>query len=105
MLYEAFSYTSLLRGFLLNFITSRNRGGGHKRLYRKIDFKRDKLGILSIVSSIEYDPNRNARIALLIYSDGEKRYILHPLGLFVGNFVSSDFDASIQIGNSLRSRS
>ena len=71
-------------------------------MYRKIDFKRDKLGVLSVVSSIEYDPNRNARIALLIYNDGDKRYILHPLGLFVGNSVSSDFDASIQIGNSLR---
>lgn len=88
--------------FLLNFITSRNRGGGHKRLYRKIDFKRGKLGISSRVHSVEYDPNRNARIALLIYKDGDKRYILHCLGLKVGDIVLADFNASISIGNSLR---
>lgn len=82
-------------------ITSRHLGGGHKRLYRKLDLKRDKLGIKAIVFSIEYDPNRNARIALLHYSDGEKRYILHPLGLNVGDTIISDFDIPIKIGNAL----
>jgi large subunit ribosomal protein L2 len=82
-------------------ITSRNIGGGHKRLYRKIDFKRDKLGVEAKVFAIEYDPNRNARIALLHYSDGEKRYILHPRNLFVGDTVVSDFDAAIKVGNAL----
>lgn len=82
-------------------ITSRNRGGGHKRLYRKIDFKRNKLGFPGLVSSIEYDPNRNARISLIIYSDGEKRYILHPYSLNVGDTVISDFIAPINIGNAL----
>jgi large subunit ribosomal protein L2 len=86
----------------LIFITSRNRGGGHKRLYRKVDFKRNKLGIFAKVFSVEYDPNRNARLSLLIYSDGEKRYILHCLGLLVGSSVISDFDAPIVVGNSLR---
>ena len=62
-------------------ITSRHRGGGHKKLYRKIDFRRDKIGIPAKVISIEYDPNRNSRIALLHYKDGEKRYILCPNGL------------------------
>lgn len=102
MLYEYFSHVHHFRGFLLNFITSRNRGGGHKRLYRKIDFKRDKLGVMSTVFSVEYDPNRNARIVLLVYFDGEKRYILHCFGLSVGNSVISDFDAPIVVGNSLR---
>lgn len=82
-------------------ITSRNRGGGHKRLYRKIDFKRSKLGIFALVSSVEYDPNRNARICLLIFKDGEKRYILHPFALNVGDTVLSDFDAPISVGNAL----
>lgn len=82
-------------------ITSRNRGGGHKRLYRKIDFKRNKLGLTATVSSVEYDPNRNARIALLFYIDGEKRYILHCYGLSVGDKVISDFNAVISIGNAL----
>lgn len=82
-------------------ITSRNLGGGHKRLYRKVDFKRNKLGILAKVYSVEYDPNRNARIALLHYQDGEKRYILHPRGLSVGDKVISDFDIPIKVGNSL----
>ena len=82
-------------------ITSRNRGGGHKRLYRKIDFKRSKLGFSGIISSIEYDPNRNARISLVIYNDGEKRYILHPFSLVVGDTVISDFSAPISIGNAL----
>lgn len=82
-------------------ITSRHRGGGHKRLYRQIDFKRDKLGIIAKVVSIEYDPNRNARIALLNYQDGEKRYILAPKGLQVGDTLVSNFQAPIQIGNAL----
>jgi large subunit ribosomal protein L2 len=66
-------------------ITVRHRGGGHKRRYRLIDFKRDKFGIPARVTSIEYDPNRSARIALLTYADGEKRYIIAPLGLMVGS--------------------
>nr|YP_009106224.1 ribosomal protein L2 [Binuclearia lauterbornii]AIT95036.1 ribosomal protein L2 [Binuclearia lauterbornii] len=82
-------------------ITSRNRGGGHKKLYRKIDFRRDKIGILAKVASIEYDPNRNARIALLHYQDGEKRYILHPRGLKLGETIVSAFAAPIVIGNAL----
>ena len=82
-------------------ITSRHRGGGHKRLYRQIDFRRNKIGILAKVASIEYDPNRNARIALLCYQDGEKRYILHPRGLQVGETVVSSLDAPIVIGNAL----
>lgn len=82
-------------------ITSQHRSGGHKRLYRTIDFKRDKLGVLATVFSIEYDPNRNARIALLHYDDGEKRYILHPRGLTIGDTIIADFEAPIQIGNAL----
>jgi len=82
-------------------ITSRHRGGGHKKLYRVIDFSRNKIGISAKVTSIEYDPNRNARIALLNYQDGEKRYILHPLGLKVGEILISSPDATISIGNAL----
>lgn len=82
-------------------ITSRHRGGGHKKLYRVIDFSRNKIGISAKVTSIEYDPNRNARIALLNYQDGEKRYILHPLGLKVGEIIISSPDATISIGNAL----
>jgi large subunit ribosomal protein L2 len=82
-------------------ITSRRRGGGHKRLYRQIDFRRDKHNIPAKVASIEYDPNRNARIALLYYQDGEKRYILHPAGLNVGTIITSGADAAIEIGNAL----
>jgi large subunit ribosomal protein L2 len=82
-------------------IITNNRGGGHKRLYRQIDFKRDKLGIRGLVFSIEYDANRSARISLIHYLDGQKKYILHPLGLFVGSFILSDFIVPIQIGNSL----
>lgn len=82
-------------------ITSRRRGGGHKRLYRIVDFRRDKHSIPAKVASIEYDPNRNARIALLYYRDGEKRYILHPVGLKVGATVVSGPDAPIEIGNAL----
>lgn len=82
-------------------ITSRRRGGGHKRLYRIIDFRRDKHNIPAKVATVEYDPNRNARIALLHYQDGEKRYILHPVGLAVGTHISSGPDAPIEIGNAL----
>ena len=82
-------------------ITVRHRGGGHKRLYRQIDFKRDKLGIPARVDSIEYDPNRSARIALLVYADGEKRYIIAPLGLRVGDAVMSGPDVEIRPGNAL----
>ena len=82
-------------------VTSRRRGGGHKRLYRVIDFKRDKHGIPAKVATIEYDPNRSARIALLNYADGEKRYILAPVGLNVGDTVFSGEGADIKPGNSL----
>ncbi|MGI6307278.1 MAG: 50S ribosomal protein L2 [Dethiobacteria bacterium] len=82
-------------------ITSRHRGGGHKRKYRIIDFKRDKEGIPAKVAAIEYDPNRSARLALLHYADGEKRYILAPLGLKVGAVVSSGPQAEIKPGNAL----
>jgi large subunit ribosomal protein L2 len=82
-------------------ITCRHRGGGHKRLYREIDFRRDKIGVPAKVVSIEYDPNRNARIALLRYLDGEKRYILHPRGLKVNDTIVTDLNASILVGNSL----
>src|SRR5690606_19601756 len=81
--------------------TTRFRGGGHKRMYRIIDFKRDKDGIPTKVASIEYDPNRSARIALLHYADGEKRYILAPLGLKPGDVVESGPDADIKPGNAL----
>lgn len=82
-------------------ITCRHRGGGHKRLYRQIDFRRDKTGVTAKVVKIEYDPNRNARIALLRYEDGEKRYIIHPRGLNIGDIIQSDLNAPILIGNSL----
>lgn len=82
-------------------VTSRRRGGGHKRLYRIIDFKRDKHGITAKVAAVEYDPNRSARIALLHYADGEKRYILAPVGLAVGDSVVSGEGADIKPGNSL----
>jgi len=82
-------------------ITTRHRGGGHKRFYRIIDFKRNKIGIAGKVQAIEYDPNRSARIALIAYSDGEKRYILAPLGLQVGDAISSGPDADIRVGNAL----
>jgi len=81
--------------------TARHRGGGHKRQYRRIDFKREKLEVPAKVASIEYDPNRSARIALLHYRDGEKRYILAPLGLSVGDEVVSSSQADIKPGNSL----
>ncbi|NBO32225.1 MAG: 50S ribosomal protein L2 [Cyanobacteria bacterium WB6_1B_304] len=82
-------------------ITTRHRGGGHKRLYRLIDFKRDKHNIPAKVVSIEYDPNRNARIALLHYQDGEKRYILHPLGLKIGTTIQSGPNSPFEVGNAL----
>jgi large subunit ribosomal protein L2 len=82
-------------------ITCRHRGGGHKRLYREIDFRRDKIGMAAKVISIEYDPNRNARIAMLRYEDGEKRYILHPRTLNIGEIVISDLNAPISVGNAL----
>lgn len=82
-------------------ITVRHRGGGHKRRYREIDFGRDKFDIPARVDSIEYDPNRSARIALLIYADGEKRYIIAPLGLRVGDKVVSGEGAEIRPGNAL----
>lgn len=82
-------------------ITCRHRGGGHKKLYRDIDFRRDKIGVAAKVISIEYDPNRNARIALLHYEDGEKRYIIHPRNLNIGEMVISDLNAQILVGNSL----
>ena len=82
-------------------MTMRRRGGGHKRRYRVIDFKRDKLGIPGKVSTIEYDPNRSAFIALITYADGDKRYILAPNGLQVGSEVIADPEAPIQVGNCL----
>lgn len=83
-------------------VTIRHRGGGHKRRYRMIDFKRrDKFGIPARVTTIEYDPNRSARIALLTYIDGEKRYIIAPIGLRVGDTVISGSDAEIRPGNAL----
>ncbi len=82
-------------------ITVRHRGGGHKKLYRIIDFKRNKLDIPGRVATIEYDPNRSARIALVNYADGEKRYILAPLGLAVGDTVMAGAKAEVRPGNSL----
>lgn len=82
-------------------ITVRHRGGGHKRRYRIIDFRRDKVGIAGRVDSIEYDPNRSARIALIVYSDGEKRYIIAPVGLNVGDEINSGPEAEIRPGNAL----
>jgi large subunit ribosomal protein L2 len=82
-------------------ITTRHHGGGHKRMYRIIDFKRNKDGIPGRVATIEYDPNRSARIALIHYLDGEKRYIIAPLGLKVGDMIQSGPDADIKVGNAL----
>jgi large subunit ribosomal protein L2 len=82
-------------------ITVRRRGGGHKRFYRIIDFKRDKTGIPGKVTQIEYDPNRSAHIALITYLDGEKRYILAPVGMEVGQMIESGPDADILPGNAL----
>jgi large subunit ribosomal protein L2 len=82
-------------------VTSRFIGGGHKQAYRVIDFKRDKFGVPAVVATIEYDPNRSSRIALLHYNDGEKRYILQPEGLKVGQTVTSGPEADILVGNAL----
>lgn len=82
-------------------ITVRHKGGGHKQRYRLIDFKRDKLNMQAIVAAVEYDPNRNARIALLHYQDGEKRYILHPKKLVVGDKIFAGNDVPIDIGNAM----
>ncbi len=82
-------------------ITMRRRGGGHKRRYRIIDFKRNKSGVPARVASVEYDPNRTARIALLVYADGEKRYMVHPKGLAVGDTVVSGTGSDIRPGNAL----
>ncbi len=82
-------------------ITTRHQGGGHKRFYRLVDFKRNKHNIPAKVAAIEYDPNRSARIVLLHYIDGEKRYILHPTGLNVGDMVMSGPEADIRVGNAL----
>jgi large subunit ribosomal protein L2 len=82
-------------------ITVRHRGGGHKRQYRVMDFKRDKFGVPARVAAIEYDPNRSARIALLTYADGEKRYIIAPLQLMVGDVVNSGPEAEVRVGNAL----
>ena len=82
-------------------ITTRHIGGGHKQKYRVIDYKRNKFGVVGTVSSIEYDPNRNVRISLVVYADGEKRYILTPHDLKVGDTVVSGPEAEIQVGNAL----
>jgi large subunit ribosomal protein L2 len=82
-------------------ISMRRRGGGHKRMYRKIDFKRNRFGMPATVEHIEYDPNRSARIALVSYEDGEKRYIIHPRGLAVGDKIVSGPGSDIRIGNAL----
>jgi len=81
--------------------TSWHRGGGHKRRYRRVDFKRNKIGIPAKVASVEYDPNRSANIALLHYTDGEKRYILAPVGVVVGDVLQSGPDAEIRPGNAM----
>jgi len=85
----------------LGHMTIRARGGGHKRRYRRIDWRREKFGIPARVAEVEYDPNRSARIALLVYADGEKRYILHPTGLRQGDTVVSGPGADTRLGNAL----
>ena len=82
-------------------IAMRRRGGGHKRMYRRIDFKRNKHGVSATVRHIEYDPNRSARIALVEYADGEKRYIIHPAGLSVGDTIVSGPGSDIRLGNAI----
>ena len=82
-------------------ITCRHRGGGHKRLYRVVDFRRNKHGVPAKVAAIHYDPHRNARLALLFYADGEKRYILAPAGVAVGQTVVSGPEAPIEVGNAM----
>src|SRR5512139_171648 len=85
----------------LGRVTCRHQGGGHKRMYRLIDFRREKLGVPAKVVSVEYDPNRSSRIALLQYADGEKRYILAPLGVKVGDQLMSGPEAEVRVGNAL----
>ena len=85
-------------------ITSRHRGGGAKKIYRIIDFKRNKIGVVGTVTHIEYDPNRTANIALIQYEDGEKRYILHPVGLKVGDKIEAGEHVDIKVGNALKLR-
>ncbi len=85
----------------LGRITSWHRGGGHKRRHRRVDFRREKLGIPAVVAAIEYDPNRSANLALLHYKDGEKRYIIAPAGLSVGSEVMSGAGAELSVGNAL----
>jgi len=82
-------------------IAMRRRGGGHKRMYRRIDFRRDRFGVVATVQEIEYDPNRSARIALVEYADGEKRYILHPKGLSVGDHIVSGPGSDVRTGKAL----
>ena len=82
-------------------ITTRHIGGGHKQKYRVIDYKRNKFGVVGTVSSIEYDPNRNVRISLVVYADGDKRYILTPENLNVGDTVVAGADVEIKVGNAL----
>ena len=82
-------------------IAMRRRGGGHKRMYRRIDFRRERFGVAATVKEIEYDPNRSARIALVEYADGEKRYILHPKGLSVGDTIVSGLGSDVRTGNAL----
>ena len=82
-------------------ITARHRGGGHKRLYRKIDFRRNEKDISGRIVTIEYDPNRNAYICLIHYGDGEKRYILHPRGAIIGDTIVSGTKVPISMGNAL----
>jgi large subunit ribosomal protein L2 len=82
-------------------IAMRRRGGGHKRMYRKVDFRRNRFGVVATVKEIEYDPNRSARIALVEYADGEKRYILHPKGLSVGDHIVSGPGSDVRTGNAL----
>ena len=82
-------------------IAMRRRGGGHKRMYRKVDFKRERFGVIATVKEIEYDPNRSARIALVEYADGEKRYVLHPKGLSVGDHIVSGPGSDVRTGNAL----
>lgn len=85
-------------------ITCRHKGGGNKKKYRSVDFKRNKFGVPAVVKSIEYDPNRNVHLALLVYADGEKRYILCPKGLTIGTKVESGPDAEFHVGNAMALR-
>ncbi len=82
-------------------ITCQHKGGGHKRAYRVVDFKRDKFGIPAVVKTVEYDPNRNVRISLVVYADGEKRYILTPQNLKVGDTIQSGSESEIKVGNAM----